>query len=76
MKSITVLANVAKTILLLILLHSLMVIAKLSQKSKIKLQLLAEMVIFTFNPPNHPPTHPDKYEGDEIEQTKVVCLYE
>jgi len=28
---------------------------KLSQKSKLKLRLLAEMVIFSFNPPMHPP---------------------
>ena len=39
-------------------------IAQLSQKSKLKLQLFAEMVIISFNPP----THTDKYEGDKIEQ--------
>ena len=40
------------------------IFAKLSQKSKLKLQLLTEMVIFLFNPP----IHPDNNEGDEIEQ--------
>ena len=42
-------------------------IAKLSQKSKQKLQLLAERVIISFNPP----THPDKYGGDRIEHKKT-----
>ena len=42
--------------------------AKLSQKSKLKLQLLAEMVIISTNPTTYPPIHPDKYEGDKIEQ--------
>ena len=42
--------------------------AKLSQKSKQKLQLLAEMVIISTNPTTYPTIHPDKYEGYKIEQ--------
>ena len=42
--------------------------AKLSQKSKLKLQLLAEMVIISTNPTTYPLIHPDKYEGNKIEQ--------
>ena len=42
--------------------------AKLSQKSKLKLQLLAEMVTISTNPTTYPAIHPDKYVGDKIEQ--------
>ena len=42
--------------------------AKLSQKSILKLQLLAEMVIISTNPTTYPSVHPDRYEGDKIEQ--------
>ena len=34
------------------------IFAKLSQKSKLKLQLLAEMVMISINPTTQPPTHP------------------
>ena len=42
--------------------------AKLSQKSKLKLQLLAEMAIISTNPTTYPAIHPDKYERDKIEE--------
>ena len=48
--------------------HDITQIAKLNQKSKQKLQLLAEMVLFSFNQTTHPSTHLDKYEGGRIEQ--------
>ena len=51
----------------------LQIFAQLSQKSRLKLQLLAEIVIFSFNPT----THPDKYEGNDIEQNlENEILYE
>ena len=40
---------------------------------------LAEMVIISFNQITNPPTQPDKYEGDRIEQNlenKSCCLFE
>ena len=48
--------------------HLHIVIAKLVQKPKLKLQLLAEMIIISLNPPTHPPTYLVKCEGDRIEK--------